>query len=137
MTPDLAFQTAMFERLCASVGVIALVPVENILDRNARPNPDPSIILGESQSVDDEYLGRDVTRIYHTLHLWKKELSLTGVKKIAGEVRAVLHKAPRLILASGFHCADCSVSDIRFLRDPDGVTSHGVVTVSALVQEVA
>lgn len=136
MTPDLALQLAILERLTTSAGVIALVPSDHILDRNARPNPDPSIILGESQSVDEGYIGRDMTRVYHTLHVWKKELSLTGVKKIAGEVRANLHNAPRLVLASGFHCADCSVSDIRFLRDPDGVTSHGVITVSALVQEV-
>ncbi len=135
MTPDLALQLAILDRLTTSTGVTALVPADHILDRNARPNPDPSIILGESQSVDEGYIGRDMTRVYHTLHVWKKELSLTGVKKIAGEVRTVLHNAPRLVLESGFHCADCSVSDIRFLRDPDGVTSHGVITVSALVQE--
>lgn len=132
MSEDLAVQKAIRARLVASPTVTALVPAAAILDRNQRPAPDPSIILGESQEVDEgTSLQRDRTRIYHTLHIWKREPSLTGVKAICGAVRAAL-KADRLEL-DGYHCADWHVSSGRCLRDPDGETSHGVMVVNVLV----
>lgn len=136
MTPELTLQKAVRERLISSAGVVALVPADNILDRNQRPNPDPSIILGEGQSVDDgDSISRTLTRIYMDLHLWKKELSTQGVKALAGAIRSTINGG-RLKLDPGFHCVDCRVSSMRFLRDPDGETSHGVVTVEAKVQEL-
>tara|TARA_R110002020_G_scaffold5179_4_gene21921 strand:- start:7957 stop:8370 length:414 start_codon:yes stop_codon:yes gene_type:complete len=135
MSADLAFQKAIRARLVEAAGVIALVPAGSILDRNARPAPDPSIIIGEDQTVDEERISRNVLRIYSTLHVWKKEPSLVGVKAIAGAIRVAIHES-RLSLDSGFECGDCLVSSVRYMRDPDGETSHGVVTVEALISEV-
>ena len=137
MSADLAFQKALRARLVATAAVTALVPAAAILDRNQRPAPSPSIVLGESQTVDEgNSIERVVTRIYHTVHIWKKEPSLEGVKAIAGAIRGTVH-AGGIVIDSGFHLADCFVSGERFMRDPDGETSHGVVTVEALVKEVA
>lgn len=136
MIAALAVQKAIRARLVGSAGVIALVPAASILDRNARPAPDPSIILGEDQAVDEGDISRKVQRVYSTLHVWKKEPSLVGVKGIAGAMRTAIHGAP-LALETGFHAGDCRVSGMRFLRDQDGETSHGVVTIETLVSEVA
>ncbi|WP_145111374.1 DUF3168 domain-containing protein [Cereibacter sediminicola] len=137
MSAEAAVQIALRQRLALDAGVTALVPAGNILDVNQRPAPSPSIILGESQAVDSgDSFARDRQRIYHTLHVWKKEPSLQGVKRICGEIRRAIH-ADRLLLPVGFHAADARVSDMRQMRDPDGQTSHGVVTVEVLVQEVA
>ncbi|MBV2144408.1 DUF3168 domain-containing protein [Falsochrobactrum sp. TDYN1] len=136
MSFELALQKAIRARLTATQEVTALVPAANIIDRNARPNPDPSIILGEDQGVDAEFIQRNVVRVFHTIHVWKKEENLVGVKAIAGAIRNAISQS-RFGPAGGFHFADCYVSQMRFLRDPDGETSHGVVTVQALVQEVA
>lgn len=136
MTPEIALQTALRARLVGTAAVVALVPGEAILDRNERPAPDPSIIIGEGQSVDEgNAIARDLVRIYMDLHVWKREPSTAGVKAIAGAIRTALK--PRLDLAdSGFHCGDSFVRSARFLRDPDGLTSHAVVSVEALVEEV-
>lgn len=136
MTPELTLQKAVRQRLISSAGVVALVSADNILDRNQRPNPDPSIIMGEGQSVDDgDSISRSLTRVYMDLHLWKKEPSTQGVKALAGAIRSAINGG-RLKFDPGFHCVDCRVSSMRFLRDPDGETSHGVVTVEAKVQEL-
>ena len=133
----LALQKALRGRLVATPEVLALVPAASILDRNQRPAPSPSIILGEAQQVDEgDDMCRARLRIFHTLHIWKKEPSLAGVNAIAAEIRKAV-QAGRLDLAPGFHCADQRIADMRALRDPDGETSHGVVTVEALVIEVA
>lgn len=134
MTPELALQKAVRARLVASAALAAEIPAVSILDRNERPNPFPSIIIGEGQAVDEgDTFARRLLRIYFDLHVWKREPSTVGVKTISGLIRAALRD--RLQLDPGFHCVDCRVSSARFLRDPSGDVSHAVVTISALVEE--
>lgn len=136
MTPELDVQKAIRDRLVGNQRVIDLVPATNILDTNQRPAPMPSIILGESQSVDEgTSIKRTHWRIYHTLHLWAREPSLERVKALAGAIRAEM-RLGRLALSEGLHCTDLQVAGMRFLRDPDGEHSHGVVTLEILLSEV-
>lgn len=135
MNIDLEVQKAIRARLVNTWPLLLLVDAENILDTNQRPNPVPSIILGDSQAVDEgTSLNRGHTRVHHTLHAWTREPSLTGVKEICGEIRTALHSG-RLALPVGLACSDMLVSSMRFLRDPDGVHAHGVVVVEVLVSE--
>lgn len=138
MTPEIALQRALRARLVDTPGVTDLVPADAILDRNARPAPSPSIILGEGQSVDEgDSIKRTRVRVYMDLHIWKKENSTEGVKEIAGAIRAAI-RARLMHVAAGIDChfIDCHVQSTRFMRDPDGETSHAIVTVSAKVQEL-
>jgi hypothetical protein len=137
LDPALAVQKAIRARLTGASAVVALVSASSILDRNERPAPSPSIILGEDQVIDTgTMIDRSVVRVHSTIHIWKEEQGLTGVKAIAGAVWKAI-KTGRLALDSGLVCGDCRVNDTRFIRDPDGVTSHGIVTVETLVREVA
>lgn len=137
MNVDLEVQKAIRARLTTWGGIVALVPAAHILDANQRPSAMPSILLGDSQAVDaGTSLRRAHTHVYHTLHVWQRESSLEGVKTIAGAIREAIH-AFRLTIVPGLHCADARVSSMRFLRDPDGEHSHGVVVVEVLVAEVA
>lgn len=135
MSAALAVQKAIRARLVAAGAVTALVPAANVIDRNSRPAPNPSIVLGEDQAIDEGDVGRRNQRVFSTLHLWKRESGLVGVKAVAGAIRTAVNGA-RLSLDAGFHCADCRVSDMRFLRDPDGETAHGILTIETLVHEV-
>ncbi len=137
MSAELSLQKAIRNRLSSIGDVVSLVPAASILDRNERPNPRPSIVIGEAQSVDEGLsVARTLTRVYLDLHVWVEEPSTEISKRIAGAVRKAIHGAS-LQLDPGFHCADCRVRGSRFLRDPDGKTSHAVVTVDALVQEAS
>lgn len=136
MSANLAVQKAVRARLAGAAAVTALVPAAAILDRHARPAPDPSIIIGEGQTLAGDDIARRTQRLVLDLHCWRKEQSLTGVKAIAAAVRTALH-AGRLTLDGGYHCGDCAVTATRYLRDPDGETAHAVVTVEILVAEIA
>lgn len=137
LDPASAVQKAIRARLIGAAAVTSLVPTASILDTNQRPAPNPSIILGEDQVVDPgTSIARDTVRVHSTIHVWRKENSLEGVKAIAGAVWKAL-KASRLVLDTGFECGDCRVSDTRFLRDPDGERSHGIIAVETLVREAA
>ena len=136
MSAQLAAQKALRARLVASPGVTALVPAEAIIDRNKRPAPVPSIIIGEAQEIDEgATIARRRVRVVHTAHVWTRETGLVEVNAIMGAMRAAL--AERLVLDAGFHCADSHVASARAMRDPDGETGHGVVTIEVMVQEVA
>lgn len=137
MSPELALQKAIGDRLAGTAAVTALVPAANILDRNERPAARPAIIFGEAQTLDEgDSIARNRHRIYFDLHIWITEPGTTGGKAVAWAIRQAIHAA-RLDLGAGLHCADARVSSQRFLRDPNGVDCHGVVTLDALVVEVA
>ncbi|QDM32709.1 DUF3168 domain-containing protein [Tardiphaga sp. vice352] len=129
--PSFALQQAVGARLAASAGVTALVPANGICDRSGRPELDRCIIIGEGQSVYDDFYGT----AYATLHLWTKEPGLATSKEIAGACRAALKDRPWSL--AGFTTHDLRVTNTHFMRDPQGEYSHGVVTVRAIVQERA
>lgn len=131
MSANLALQKALRAVMIGRAELVALVPAASILDRNARPNPSPSIILGETQELDAGLSGGGSVQVFHTVHVWKQEPSLAGVRRIGWEIRQAL-RAGRVQLESGFHLAGWT-STARYIRDPDGVTSHGIVTVSATI----
>lgn len=136
MSPDWELQKAIRTRLIGTPAIIALVPAASILDRHERPAPRPSIILGQSQVIDEgTSLQRGHHRVYHDIHVWVKEPSTEGAKAICWEVRQAL-QASRLPMPDGLHLADLRVESQRLLRDPDTESSHGVLTVNALVVEI-
>ena len=135
MTAIIALQKGLRARLAETAAVTDLVPAGAILDRNELPAPDPSIVLGEHQELPGDDVARKQFTINSTLHIWKAEPSLAGVQAIAGAVRSTLH-ASRLALDDGYHCGDCHVIDARFMRDPDGKTGHGVMTIASIVTEI-
>jgi hypothetical protein len=135
MSAALALQVAVLARLASTSAVTELVPADNIVDINSRPSPDPAVILGEGQELEGDRTDRSDSRVFLDLHVWKRETGLEGVKAIAGAIRSAI-RAGRLVL-DGYHCGDCRVTAMRFMRDPDGETAHAVVTVEALVNEVA
>lgn len=136
MSIEAEVQRAIRARLVANLSVTSLVPIPNILDRNERPAPRPSIIIGEEQMIDEgRAIARDQFRVFHTLHVWTTEPSTEISKAISSAVRAALFS--RLDLGPNAHAIDSYVSAVRTMRDPDGESVHGVLTVDVLAQEVA
>ena len=136
MSADLAIQRALRARLVTSPAVTALVPAASILDTHKRPAPRPGIILGDAQSVRSGSMARNWETVTHTIHVWTEEPSTEGCKRIAFAVRSAI-EAVRLDLGPDYHCADWDVTSARYLRDPDGVTAHGVLTVEVLAERVS
>lgn len=131
MSANLALQKALRAVLVARPALVALVPAVNVLDRHARPAPVPSIILGETQELDGGFATGGAVQIFHTIHIWVEEPSLTGARRVGWEIRQAL-RAGRVALDGGFVLAGWQ-STARYIRDPDGITSHGIITVDATI----
>lgn len=138
MTADLPVQKALRALFVASPAVTNLVPVANIIDRHKRPAPSPSVILGDSQELDDEQSVKgDYADVFHDLHIWVREPSFEGAKRIAAALKLAILAHPRVTLDNGLHLVIWRVQSVRYLRDPDQETSHGVMTIKAKVSGVA
>ncbi|MAY47159.1 MAG: hypothetical protein CML65_18140 [Rhodobacteraceae bacterium] len=137
MSADLVVQKAIRARLVATSAVTDLVPATSILDRNGAPAPRPGIVIGESQVIDEgNAIARPRERVFHTIHIWKTEPSREVVKEIMSAVRTAI-RSGRLDLGPTYHCADWRVSSMRVMSDPDGESSHGVMVVDVLAEEIA
>lgn len=131
MAPDLALQKALLARLATDAEVAALVPADSLLDGHGVPQRFPSIIFGEGQVVrDSRTLACRHRRVYATLHVWTK--SMPAARAIAGAITASVEGGP--METEEHRAISTVVSSTRFLRDPDGETAHGVVTVDCLME---
>jgi len=133
MSASLAFQIAARAILIANADVIALIPAANIMDANGQPELLPRINMGEDQEIPaDDVVGR-YTRLLATMHVWNREPGLEGVKAITSAVRKAL--ILQTWTQNGFCCIDTRLVSARYLRDPDGLTAHGVITFQALIED--
>lgn len=130
----LALQAAIRSRLIGSSAITAMIPATAIVDRNATPALDNSIVIGEGFTVPDDGLARTRHLATLDLHVWKKEPSLAGVKSISQSIREALQDGP--LTVAGYHVADLRIASTRFMRDPGGLHSHAVLSLECRVVEL-
>jgi hypothetical protein len=126
--PSLALQGAINTRLRAQVAAVS----NRVFDRVEAGVAFPYIEIGEFQTVDDGAQCHDGQEVYATLHVWSRAVGQVEVKTIAGAVRGALHEV-ELDLGAAFQFLEIAHQDTRYLKDPDGLTSHAVLTFRALV----
>lgn len=126
--PSLALQGAINTKLRAEIVAVA----GRVQDRPAQTVLFPWIEIGEFQTVDDGAQCHDGVEVYVTLHVWSRAIGQVEAKTIAGAVRGSLHEA-ELSLGASWQFLEIAHQDTRYLKDPDGVTSHAVLTFRALV----
>lgn len=131
--PSLDLQKAIRARLLANADLLSLVPAGHVLDVTGRPERMPEVQIGEGQTV---YRRFDCTS-YATLHVWVQEPGLVIAKAIIGAiVPALTIDAQRdgVLALDDFICHDLAVTQTRFMRDPHGPYSHGIVSVAGIIK---
>jgi hypothetical protein len=126
---SLALQGAINIKLRAEVAAVD----ERVFDRVPADVAFPYIELGEFQTLDDGAQCHDGQELFATLHVWSRTVGQVEAKQIAAAVRGSLHEA-ELDLGDDFAFLEIAHQDTRYLKDPDGLTSHAVLTFRALVE---
>lgn len=134
--PSLEFQKAIRSRLVAAPAVTSLVPADSILSRSGRPETFPCILISDgsvdiADNVDDFY---DLA--FADLHVWAAEEGTEQVKTIIGAMRSALPIGAAWIIP-GFTVPYVRLTAARFMRDPDNIHSHGILTLEATMQRRA
>lgn len=133
--PDLELQGAIVARLKARAGLTAKV-AQRIYDRPPTNAPFPYVEYGESQVIRDDVGCLKSNLIYVTIHVWSQYSGgFKELKEIIHEVVEALDEAP-LVLPS-HRLISIARQDTRHFKDPDEVTTHGVVEFVARVETPA
>lgn len=91
------------------------------------------ISFGPSDQSEDDADCIDGSIVTQQLDVWSKYTAgFRDSKTLAGEVRTALHR--QVLPITGANLVELEVRSIRHLRDPDGITSHAVIEVRALVE---
>lgn len=142
MKAPLAVQASIVATLKADAAVLALVPAANIFDRVGRPEVFPCVLLGDDQVIGTEAeVGPSASRtarqgaLVVTLHVWERSGGLAGAKAIGAAVEDALH-GPLTPYVGQIGDRDLSFQGARYMRDPDGISGHGVLTFTCPIVEV-
>lgn len=126
----LALQKAMVTLLRAA-GTAA---GSNVYDRVPPEDPFPRITIGEGQTLKDNQDCRRGSEVFLDVHVWSREYGFGEAKTITSQIRDALDEAEDELALDG-HIVDLiDFEEARFLRDPDGITSHVALTFRALTQ---
>jgi hypothetical protein len=77
---------------------------------------------------------------YCTLHTWFAEPGLVNCKAAVSAIAEALRVDAQIdgvLHLDGFTCHDLAIVQTRFLRDPHGSLSHGILTVAGTMQRAA
>lgn len=129
--PSLSLQAAVIAALKNDSGFTTLVG-QRLYDRPPENPTFPYVVYGEDHVIqadfDDCNIGWEV---FTPLHVWSRKVGQPEVKRIGGSIHDVLHLNE--LNVSGFRLVLIEHHDTRYLRDPDGLTSHAVVEFRSLI----
>jgi hypothetical protein len=134
--PSLDLQKGIRARLLASADLMALVPADSVLDSTGRSELMPCVGIGEGETVYKRFN----STAHATLHVWVQEPGLTTSKQIASAIVAALKVDAQIegvLILDNFVCLDLQVTQTRFMRDPHGSYSHGIVTVAGIMKALS
>lgn len=141
MAPDLELITAIIAALKADATVSGYVGTK-VFDRvpekqNGEPSvATPYISMGPTSSVPDDFDCRDGEEITVQIDIWAsgagEAYTSTQCRKITDAVKRRLHDADLTLTENALVTLQTEL--VRVFRDPDGVTYHGVVQMTATVE---
>jgi hypothetical protein len=128
--PSLALQKALVARLKADAAVNAIV-AGRIYDGVPLNAPKPYISFGPFDVLPDLGDCLDGAQAVIQLDAWSLQNGSTvQVKQLGAAIAAALDEAT-FALDAPHVLVDMTVEPIRYLKEPDGLTAHGVLTVNA------
>jgi hypothetical protein len=138
--PSLALQAAIFAVL-KDTGSSPPVPiVDRVYDRVPAPVPPaltptfPYVTIGGDEVQQDaaECLEGSV-EVTATIEVWSQAVGKIEAKTISGAIVSAISNAD--LTLSGYRLVLIQHDATRHLGDPDGITSHSVITFRALIDE--
>jgi Protein of unknown function (DUF3168) len=131
--PELEIQGAIVQRLKADSAVAALVN-GRVYDSVPTNPVFPYVTIGPVDSVADDADCITGLIVAQQVDCWSRAVGYPEAKKIVDAVRAALHdqEAALPLSTNGMAFFECRNS--RVVRDPDGLSSHGILSFEAAVQ---
>ena len=91
----------------------------------------PFVALGEETAIDYSTKDLDGGEFTINIHVWSQYKGSKQTKEIMDRIHDLLHDSS--LSVSGFNLANLRFEFSDILRDPDGITSHGVMRFRAII----
>ena len=124
---------AVYATLSADVGLTTLIGPNRVWDHVKAGAPVPYVVIGDATAIDAGGDLVDAQEHTLTIHCWSEMPSSLQVKQMVAAVRAALHARPPTLQAG--RCANIRCEYHETMRDPDGVSHHGVLRFRVVTQD--
>lgn len=124
--PTLAIQAAIVAALKTATAVAG----GRVYDSVPAEPTFPYVTVGDGDTVGDDNSCFESSEVNIPVHIWSRAVGFPEAKAIAALVRA---RCKVEFTISGFKVVNAEYVTARYLRDPDGLTSHAVVEFRYLV----
>lgn len=132
--PSVALQKAIFEEITGVGGPGELVGgrVYDAVPRGSEPGH-PRIVFGQFQVLDDYAGCVDGAEVNVDIHVWSVAVGSVEAKTICAALVDALNDV-ELDLSPSHRLIEITPTNTRVFADPDGITTHGVVSFRALTE---
>jgi hypothetical protein len=94
----------------------------------------PYVTVGDCQVIPDKADCIDGAEVFPQVDVWSRTTGYPETKRIASDVLAALDDKP--LAVDGYQLVVFEFVDVRYVRDPDGITRHGILNFHGLLQPV-
>lgn len=127
-----AVNAAVWARLDGDATLDTLAP-GGIHDESPQPPVYPWVQIGETVATKDAVFERDGRNVLQRLHVWSQYAGSKECADIMARIGDLLDEYE--LAVSGGTVESCEVEQTQILRDPDGITRHGVIDLRVRVAE--
>jgi hypothetical protein len=131
-SPASELQRALYAALTGNAGVAALCG-RRVYDRVPEKPVFPYVSFGASQSVNADADCIAAGEHFLQIDVWSRKPGRLEAKDLTHAVKLALHGAG--IELASHALALIEVEGERHFTDPDGLTTHGVVNLRAMIEE--
>ena len=124
-----ALQTTIYNAL--NVSAITTTLSCGVYDEVIEGNTYPFITLGEETTIDYSTKTATGSETTINIHIWSQYKGSKQTKEIMDKVHDLLHDID--LTVTGFNLINLRFEYSDIMRDPDGVTRHGVMRFRAII----
>ncbi len=125
-----ALQTAIFTALSTDNNLTSTLGA-TVQDEVPSGTNYPVVQIGDDNVVDfstKDLAGSDTTLV---IHVWSRQFGSAETKNIMDRIHSLLHDSS--LTVTGFNLVNCRFEFSDVMRDPDGITRHGVMRFRAII----
>lgn len=125
-----ALQTAIFTALSTDNNLTSTLGA-TVQDEVPSGTNYPVVQIGDDNVVDystKDLSGGDTTLM---IHVWSRQFGSAQTKNIMDRIHTLLHDSS--LSVTGFNLINCRLEFTDVMRDPDGITRHGVMRFRAII----
>jgi hypothetical protein len=122
-SPTLPLQGAIFTRLSTDTTLVTTLGAA-VYDNVPSSATFPYVALGDITEVPSDTMGKTGRDITVTIHIWSRYVGMKQTKEIQNRIDELLDRwAPTV---TGWNAVQMLQEFFETMRDPDGITRHGV-----------